>query len=145
MVLAMRRDQRADIVTVRDDPMRHARTCYDHIAGRLGIALVDRLIARACLEISDDQYRLTHKGEDLMSSLGIDLQSIRAGRRPFTRRCLDWTERRHHLGGALGAALATSFFERKWIRRIDDTRALRVTPEGRRQLRRLDLYPENST
>lgn len=144
MVLAMRRDRRADIVTVREDPMRHARTCYDHIAGRLGIALVDRLIAKACLEIQENNYRLTVEGESLMSSLDIDVQSMRGGRRPFTRRCLDWTERRHHLGGALGAALAATFFERQWIRRIDESRALKITPEGRRQLKRLDLYPENA-
>ena len=140
MVLAMRRDQRPDFVTVREDPLRHARTCYDHIAGRFGIAIVDQLIAQDCLQSGQDHYRLTEKGEALMTSLGIDLQSIRGGRRPFTRRCLDWTERRHHLGGALGAALATSFFERRWIRRIDDTRALNITPEGQRQLKRLGLY-----
>jgi len=143
MVLAMRRSQRPDIVNVREDPMRHARTCYDHIAGRLGIAIVDRLIAQDYLENDHDHYRLTEKGEGLMSDLGIEVQSIRDGRRPFTRRCLDWTERRHHLGGALGAAFAATLFARRWIRRIDDTRALRVTPEGQRQLKRLGLFPEN--
>lgn len=143
MVLAMRRDRRPEIVTLRDDPMRHARTCYDHIAGRFGITLVDRLISQACLEDNDDNYRLTEKGERLMTSLDIDLASIRGGRRPFTRRCLDWTERRHHLGGALGAALANSFLERNWIRRIDGTRALKITIEGRRQLDKLGLYTQS--
>ena len=143
MVLAMRRDRRPEIVTLRDDPMRHARTCYDHIAGRFGITLVDRLISLKCLEDNDDNYRLTEKGEQLMSGLDIDLPSIRAGRRPFARRCLDWTERRHHLGGALGAALANSFLERNWIRRIDGTRALKITIEGRRQLDRLGLYTQS--
>ncbi|HKJ52886.1 MAG TPA: metalloregulator ArsR/SmtB family transcription factor [Gammaproteobacteria bacterium] len=140
MVLAMRRNRRPDLVSVREDPLRHARTCYDHIAGCLGIAIVDRLIAQESLVNDHQHYRLTEKGADLMTSLGIDLQSIRGGRRPFTRRCLDWTERRHHLGGALGAALAACFFDRRWIRRIDQTRALKITPEGQRQLKRLGLY-----
>lgn len=144
MVLAMRREARPEIVAVRDDPMRRARTCYDHIAGRLGITLVDRLLEQSYLQEESEGYRLTGHGEVLMAGLGIDTASMRAGRRPFTRKCLDWSERRHHLGGALGAALANAFFERKWIRRVGDSRALKVTTEGRRQLQRLGLYAESA-
>jgi len=144
MVLAMRRDARPEIVAVGDDPMRHARTCYDHIAGRLGIAIVDRLIEQSCLRENSEGYLLTEQGESLMRRLDIDTESMRAGRRPFTRKCLDWSERRHHLGGALGAALADTFFERKWIKRVGDTRALKITLEGKRHLRRLKLYSEDA-
>ncbi len=144
MVLAMRRDARADIVAVREDPMRHARTCYDHIAGRLGIMLVDRLLEQSCLQEDSEGYRLTERGEALMADLGMDTASMRAGRRPFTRKCLDWSERRHHIGGALGAALADALFERNWIKRASDSRALQVTAEGRRQLQRLGLYTDSA-
>jgi DNA-binding transcriptional ArsR family regulator len=140
LVLAMRRGQRPEIREISDDPLRHARTCYDHIAGRLGIDLVERLLGQSCLEEAGDAYLLTDRGADLMSTLDIDVQALRNGRRPLTRRCLDWSERRYHLGGALGAALADSFLRRRWIRRVDDSRALTITPQGKRQLRRLGLY-----
>lgn len=144
LVLAMRRKQRPEIVAVKDDPMRHARTCYDHIAGRFGIELIDRLLDRAWLQDVGDSYLVTPEGEALMARLDIDITTLRGGRRPLTRKCLDWSERRHHLGGALGAAIAGTFFERRWIRRIDGTRALKITPEGKRQLDRLGLYAKSS-
>ena len=143
MVLAMRRKQRPEIVAVKEDPMRHARTCYDHIAGRFGIQLIDRLLDRAWLQDAGDGYLLTAEGEALMTRLDIDVASLRGGRRPLTRKCLDWSERRHHLGGALGAAVADAFFARRWIRRIDGSRALKITAEGRRQLDRLGLYVQS--
>jgi DNA-binding transcriptional ArsR family regulator len=130
MVLAMRRKQRPEIVSVKDDPMRHARTCYDHIAGRFGIDLIDQLIDRNWLQDAGDSYLLTPEGETLMTRLDIDVAALRGGRRPLTRKCLDWSERRHHLGGALGAA-------------VDGSRALKITPEGRRQLGDLGLYSES--
>jgi DNA-binding transcriptional ArsR family regulator len=143
MVLAMRRKQRPEIVSVKDDPMRHARTCYDHIAGRFGIDLIDQLIDRNWLQDAGDSYLLTPEGETLMTRLDIDVAALRGGRRPLTRKCLDWSERRHHLGGALGAAVADTFFARRWIRRVDGSRALKITPEGRRQLGDLGLYSES--
>lgn len=143
LVLAMRRKQRPEIAAIRDDPMRHARTCYDHIAGRFGILLIDRLLEQNCMQDNGDSYLLTDSGEALMAKLQIDVASLRDRRRPLTRKCLDWSERRHHLGGALGAALANTFFERRWIRRIDDSRALKITPEGKRDLEMLGLYSEN--
>jgi DNA-binding transcriptional ArsR family regulator len=140
LVLALRRKLRPGIREVQDDPLRHARTCYDHIAGRFAIDLIDSLLAQSHLEEAGDGYLLSASGEDLMAKLNIDVQALRHGRRPLTRRCLDWSERRYHLGGALGAALASSFIERKWIRRIDDSRALTITVQGKRQFRRLGLY-----
>jgi len=140
LVLAMRRGQRPGLREVKDDPLRHARTCYDHIAGRLGIGLIERLLAQSCLREEGDAYLVTERGERLMREFEIDVAALRRGRRPLTRRCLDWSERRYHLGGALGAALADALLERGWIKRLEDSRALKVSTRGKRELRRLGLY-----
>jgi DNA-binding transcriptional ArsR family regulator len=117
-----------------DEQMRHARTCYDHIAGVLGVALAERLIEREFVILGDEAGEVTAEGADFLSKLGVDLTGARARRRVFCRPCLDWTERRPHIGGAVGAALATRCFELKWIERVRDSRALAVTPAGRRGL-----------
>lgn len=115
----------------RDSPEREARTCYDHLAGRLGVALFDALAARGHLAIGADQLALTPSGEHLLGTLGIDLQSTRQRRRMFATLCLDWSERRHHLGGALGAALLEHFVEHDWLRRRSDSRAVALTSSGK--------------
>jgi DNA-binding transcriptional ArsR family regulator len=117
-----------------DEQMRHARTCYDHIAGVLGVGLAERLIEREFVILGDEAGEVTAEGADFLSKLGVDLTGARAKRRVFCRPCLDWTERRPHIGGAVGAALATRCFELKWIERVRDSRALAVTPAGRRGL-----------
>jgi hypothetical protein len=117
-----------------DEQMRHARTCYDHIAGVLGVELAERLIEREFVILGDEAGEVTAEGADFLSNLGVDLTGARAKRRVFCRPCLDWTERRPHIGGAVGAALATRCFELKWIERVRDSRALAVTPAGRRGL-----------
>src|SRR5262252_11129669 len=117
-----------------DEQMRHARTCYDHIAGVLGVALADSMAARDLVVLGDEGGEVTPAGLEFLSRLGVDLSAARAKRRIFCRPCLDWTERRPHIGGAVGAALATRCFELKWIERVRDTRALTITPTGRRGL-----------
>jgi DNA-binding transcriptional ArsR family regulator len=117
-----------------DEQMRHARTCYDHIAGVLGVGLAERMIEREFVILGDEAGEVTAEGADFFSKLGVDLTGARARRRVFCRPCLDWTERRPHIGGAVGAALATRCFELKWIERVRDSRALAVTPAGRRGL-----------
>ena len=107
--------------------LRAARTCYDHLAGRLGMAVTDAL---------SQDGSLTPEGEQRLEALGIDLGSLRAGGRVFLRPCLDWTERRPHLAGALGAAIAARLFELGWIERTDETRAVRLTGAGAEGLRR---------
>jgi DNA-binding transcriptional ArsR family regulator len=120
----------------QDDAIRAARTCYDHLAGRLGVALADRLIAAGYLAPEDEQdFRVTKGGEKFLGGLGIDLDVVRRQRRAFARQCIDWSERRPHVAGALGAALADRFFERGWIARVRDGRAVTVTPAGKRGLR----------
>ena len=117
-----------------DDAMRHARTCYDHFAGVLGVGIADRLIERAFVVLGDEAGEVTADGTAFLADLGVDLAAARTKRRVFCRPCLDWTERRPHIGGSVGAALATRCFELKWIERVRDSRALAVTPAGRRGL-----------
>jgi DNA-binding transcriptional ArsR family regulator len=111
--------------------MARARTCYDHVAGRLGVAIADAMAERGLLA-RETGLALTGDGLDWLASLGVTLPS---GRRPVVRECLDWTERRPHLAGAAGAALCARAFDLGWIVRIGSARAVRVTPEGARGLR----------
>jgi DNA-binding transcriptional ArsR family regulator len=117
-----------------DDELRHARTCYDHIAGVLGVGLAERLTERGFVILADEGGEVTPTGMDFLGKLGVDLSGARGKRRVFCRPCLDWTERRPHIGGAVGAALAQRCFELKWIERMRGSRALTVTPAGRRSL-----------
>jgi DNA-binding transcriptional ArsR family regulator len=117
-----------------DDKLRHARTCYDHIAGVLGVGLAEQMTVREFVILGDEGGEVTPDGMEFMSKLGVDLSAARAKRRVFCRPCLDWTERRPHIGGAVGAALAQRCFELKWIERVRDSRALTITPAGRRGL-----------
>ena len=109
----------------RIDALRAARTCYDHLAGRLGTALMDTLLARGL--VADEH--VTDAGTERLGQLGIDLDSV-PGRRQRFRSCLDWSERRPHAAGKLGAALAAHVFELGWVERLDGSRALRVTAAG---------------
>jgi DNA-binding transcriptional ArsR family regulator len=111
--------------------LRFARTCYDHLAGTIATALYDRLQADGTLNLTSAGIALTSAGAKRLQSLGIDTETLHAGRRPLARPCLDWTERRDHLAGALGAALLVSFRTHKWVTPRNTTRALRVTTAGR--------------
>jgi DNA-binding transcriptional ArsR family regulator len=118
--------------------LRAARTCYDHLAGALGVALHDRLTALGWLSIvstdTDTSYDVTPTGRTAFKRLGIEVEGLRMQRRRFAFPCLDWSERRSHLGGALGAALSTLALRKRWVARDLDSRALRVTALGRRDL-----------
>jgi len=113
-----------------DDQLRTARTCYDHIAGRLGVALTDALVSRKHIVLTEDSGMLTRAGERWFSKFGVTLDDIRRGRRTFCRPCLDWSERRPHLAGALATAFADRCFELGWIARIRDSRALKISAKG---------------
>ena len=129
---------RPALATSAPEHLRSARSCYDHIAGTLGVNLHDRLIALDWLSLAprgkDGSYELTAKGTRSLEALGIDLDATRTARRRFAFGCLDWTERRAHIGGALGAALLTLALERKWVSHERGTRGLQVTGIGRRAL-----------
>lgn len=119
-----------------DRAIRIARTCYDHLAGRLGVAVTDDLLRRGALEVSGGDFRVTEVGRTLLRErFDIDAALVERRKRSYARRCLDWTERRDHLAGALGAAMCAVWLERGWVRRCGETRALEVTPEGAAVLR----------
>lgn len=111
--------------------LRAARTCYDHIAGTVGVLLHDRLQALGWLTTA---YDLTREGTKALETLGIDIEATRALRRRFACGCLDWSERRPHVGGALGAVLLKVSLKRKWVVQDLDSRALTVTSLGRREM-----------
>ncbi|MFB7368006.1 ArsR/SmtB family transcription factor [Streptomyces hydrogenans] len=113
--------------------MARGRTCYDHLAGRLGIAVTDALTARGLL-LQDTGFALTDRGLEWFADLGVPL--VRKSRRPLARGCLDWTERRPHLAGIAGAALCAHALDSGWCVRIGSGRAVKVTPAGERALLR---------
>ncbi len=120
----------------RDDALRFARSCYDHLAGRLGVAVTWALVDSGYLRVRDKSFGVTHKGERALDDFGIDVASLQTGRRPLTHRCLDWSERRPHLGGALGAAFLSRAQELGWLERRRGSRAVTLSRAGRRGLKR---------
>ena len=120
--------------------VRLARTCYDHLAGVLGVQVTEALVAQGALVLVGRGYPVTDGGRERFAALGVDVAAVereaRRTRRPLTRACLDWSERRYHLAGALGAALADRLLAAGWVERTPASRALRITNDGRRALRR---------
>jgi DNA-binding transcriptional ArsR family regulator len=116
--------------------LRIARTCYDHMAGTAGVALHDRLHAQGWLQAAAEGgvYELTAEGAVALESLGLDIDNVRSSRRRFACACLDWSERRPHLGGALGAAWLQLSLRRGWVRQELDGRALALTPKAQREM-----------
>jgi DNA-binding transcriptional ArsR family regulator len=128
------------VVGPRDEALRNARTCYDHIAGRLGVAIAAGLVNAGAVELDDDAGLVTERGVGLLRRAGIDVaasgppKTVRPARR-LCRPCLDWSERRYHIAGRLGAAICRHALEQRWVRRLEDSRALEVTTAGRAALR----------
>jgi DNA-binding transcriptional ArsR family regulator len=119
----------------RDVAMRAARTCYDHLAGRLGVALADALVAHGHAELTHDGGEITDTGVEFLAGVGVDVADLRERRgrhsaRVLCRPCLDWSERRPHLAGSVGAEICRQCFAHGWIRRLEGTRAVAVTPKG---------------
>src|SRR5580693_494860 len=115
--------------------LREARVCYDHLAGVLGVRIAEAMTRRGYLVLEDEGGRVTASGQQFLDELGIDLRTAGKGRRHLCRSCLDWTERRPHIGGAVGAALAERWLALGWITRARDSRAVSVTPAGERGFR----------
>jgi len=116
--------------------LEFARTCYDHAAGRFAVLIADALVKRGLLESAERGFGVTSSGTIFFSAWGIDSNRLAATQRKVTRACLDWSERRFHVAGALGAALLHKFLEKKWVARTREPRLLRVTYEGRVALNR---------
>lgn len=132
-LMVISRNSRQAFVSTTPNRLQFARTCYDHMAGTLAVQLHDHFIATGWL-VGDGTYQLTVTGETAMIELGIDIATLRAQRRRFACACLDWSMRRPHLAGALGAAFLQSALRRKWVTQDLDSRALGVTVKGCRAL-----------
>ena len=119
----------------RDRTLARARMCYDHLAGEIGVAIADSLIRKGHLILGPEGGELTETGEVFLADLGVDVAGSRRRRRVFCRPCMDWSERRFHIAGSIGATLAQFCFRMKWVRRIEDSRALLITEAGEDGLR----------
>jgi DNA-binding transcriptional ArsR family regulator len=137
MVIAPSSATAPSTVATAAEPIRAARFCYDHLAGRLGTGVATALVARGFVRPRGKTYVITAAGDAWFIALGIDVAAVRRTRRKVAYPCLDWSERTDHLAGALGAALADRFLALDWIRRQRHSRAVSVTPAGERELRRL--------
>lgn len=118
-----------------DPALRKARVCYDHLAGELGVLVFDSLRQQGCLRTEEKRLGLTEQGERFCRGLGIDLATLERRRRPLCLACLDWSVRRHHLAGALGAAILNRFFAFGWARSHKGTRVVSFSASGERSLR----------
>jgi DNA-binding transcriptional ArsR family regulator len=134
MAVATNGPKRYRPIGPRDEAMRTARTCYDHLAGRLAIAIADSLSERRHLILSDGAGVVTEKGRRFLHELGVELEPGAPTKRPLCRTCIDWSERRPHLAGRLGAALLQRLFDLHWVVRRPGTRSLRITGAGHRGL-----------
>jgi len=127
--------RRPVVVGPRDKALRRARTCYDHLAGEVAVAIADRLAERGHVELSPDGAALTETGAAFLAGIGVDLPA--QGRHPvFCRPCLDWSERRPHLAGAVGAALYKGCVAQGWLRPVEGSRAVTITRAGEAGLAR---------
>lgn len=115
-----------------DEGMRTARTCYDHIAGRLGVGIADALTEDGHVVLGEDGGEVTPGGAAFLAALGVDLAAKKGSTRAYCRSCLDWSERRPHIAGLLGAAMCHRFLDLGWVERRRDTRALAISPVGAR-------------
>lgn len=121
----------------RDAEMRRARICYDHLAGEVAVAIADAMVARGQILLSTEGAALTPAGHSLLNQIGVELPCrADVDSTVFCRPCLDWSERRHHLAGSVGAALFRAFLKRQWLRRVESSRTVAITPSGRTALER---------
>jgi hypothetical protein len=111
----------------KDPALRRARVCYDHLAGDMGVAMLDALVDRGRIVEQDGDLALTLEGRAFATALGVDMGE---GRRPACKACLDWSVRRSHLAGAMGAGLLERFYALNWARRVEGSRVVQFTPSG---------------
>ncbi|HEY4327163.1 MAG TPA: winged helix-turn-helix domain-containing protein [Mucilaginibacter sp.] len=113
-----------------DKPVKYCRTCYDHLAGKVGVLLTDGLLKQEFIYKCDDNFDISTEGEAWFKSFGIDIEVLKKQKRSLARPCLDWSERKHHLAGSLGAALLNQMIAEGWVRREKDSRTMIVTRKG---------------
>lgn len=135
MVIAADNQRRRPYIRPEERAVRQARMCYDHLAGRLGVSITSAMVEHDYLLPESHEFKLTTSGEAFLRKLGVDIDLAKGRRRAFARQCLDWSERQPHLAGSVGAALADQCLKLKWIHRIPNGRAIRVTHKGYRELK----------
>lgn len=115
--------------------VKYCRTCYDHLAGKVGVLISDKLISLKIIELQDKSYVVTENGNKFLNDFGLDLTELQKQRRYFAKACLDWSERKYHLAGSLGNALLEKMLELDWVRRTKNSRAIVITSVGQSGLR----------
>jgi DNA-binding transcriptional ArsR family regulator len=117
--------------------IKYCRSCYDHLAGRTGVAVTDAMLRKNLLQLADGRFEVTGAGVKWLAALEIDVEELKSLRRAFAKPCLDWSERRHHLAGSLGAALLEKMLADDWLRRVRHSRAIVVTAKGEKKFSQL--------
>ncbi len=126
--------ERQKKVTDNNSGIKYCRTCYDHLAGKIGVEVTAKLIDKKYIVLDNKSFLVTDEGKTFFEDLGIDLEALKKQKRIFAKPCLDWSERKHHFSGSLAAALLNKMFEMDWIRRIDNSRAVSITANGQKVL-----------
>jgi DNA-binding transcriptional ArsR family regulator len=114
--------------------IKYCRTCYDHLAGKVGVAITDKLLSMKILEVDDQDFAISKKGVTWFGDLDISIPELQEKKRAMARVCLDWSERRPHVSGSVGAAMANKFFEMKWLQRNRNSRIVSITPLGQKKI-----------
>lgn len=122
------------IIKEDNSAIKHCRSCYDHLAGKVGVALTDSLLKQKIIIERNNIFEVSKKGEKWFLDLAIDIEELRKERRSFLRPCLDWSERRYHIAGSLAAKLLDKMLSVDWIRKINNSRALIITSKGQKAL-----------
>jgi DNA-binding transcriptional ArsR family regulator len=133
------------ISSPRDPALRKARSCYGHLAGELGVLVYEALLRHGMLEISKQALQLTKTGVRWFARIGVETTTVAQQHRVLCRPCMDWSERRHHLAGALGTAMLSQFCDLRWVSRSAKSRAIRITPLGERNFQALFKLRERGT
>lgn len=115
-------------------PVKYCRTCYDHLAGKIGVALADSLLEQKIVIENDGVFKISSKGEKWFSDFGINIKEAQKQKRIFLKPCLDWSERRHHIAGSMGALLLNKMITEDWLRRNKNSRAVTITGKGKKEL-----------
>lgn len=114
--------------------IKYCRTCYDHLAGKVGVAITDKLLARKIIEVNHQDFKISNSGMKWFDRLDISIPELKQCKRALARKCLDWSEKRPHISGAVGAALANKLFDLKWLLRVKGSRIVSVTPLGQKKI-----------
>lgn len=118
----------------KHSPIKHCRTCYDHLAGKIGVAVAESLLEQKIILDAENKFEITPEGVKWFSDFGINLEELKKQRRLFLKPCLDWSERKNHIAGSLGASLLDIMIADDWLRRTKDSRAIQITGKGEKEL-----------